>query len=74
MEFEDGTEARVGDRVHIANSDTGTVVASIDAQEYSPGNTEQDWAYLGNGIIVRTDAGAFVRFADPVASGLLRRA
>ena len=63
----------MGDRVRIRNGDTGTVIASIDAHEYTLEAKQEDWAYLGTGIVVRTDAGALVRFADPLAPGLLWR-
>jgi hypothetical protein len=73
MKYDDGTVARVGDRVCIRNGDTGVVIASMDTGEYSSEATKHEWEYLGTGIIVRTDAGALVRFEDPLAPGLLWR-
>lgn len=59
MKHEDGTVAWIGDRVCIRNGDRGVVIASIDTGDYSPE------------ILVRTDAGALVRFAEPLSPGLL---
>jgi hypothetical protein len=57
-----GTEARLGDRVRITNGDTGTVVASMDTDEYGPEAAKENWAHTGGGILVRTDRGALVQF------------
>jgi hypothetical protein len=73
VNYDDGTVARVGDRVQISNGDKGVIIASVDTGEYSAEATQQDWEYLRTGIIVRTDAGALVRFEGPLSPGILRR-
>jgi hypothetical protein len=64
MTYADGTEARLGDRVRITNGDTGTVIASMDTDEYGSEATKENWAHMGAGILVRTDRGALVQFDD----------
>ena len=64
MKYADGTEVRLGDRVRITNGDTGTVVASMDTNEYGPEAPRENWAHMGEGILVRTDLGAIVQFDD----------
>ena len=36
MKYADGTEAHLGDRVRVTNGDTGTIIASMDTNEYGP--------------------------------------
>ena len=64
LKYADGTEAHLGDRVRITNGDAGTVIASMDTDEYGPEATKENWAHMGNGILVRTDRGALVQFDD----------
>jgi hypothetical protein len=65
MKYQDGMEIRVGDRVKLLNGELATVVASIDAGEYSEECIEENWADLGSGVVVKTDKGALVRFSEP---------
>jgi hypothetical protein len=54
MKYADGTDIEVGDTIRIDGAYRGRVIASMDANEYLPG--ENSWAYLGAGIIVDTDS------------------
>jgi hypothetical protein len=54
----------LGDRVRITNGDIGTVIASMDTDEYGPEATREDWAHVGGGILLRTDRGALVQLDD----------
>lgn len=73
MKYADGTEARLGDRVRIRNGELGVIVVSVDTDEFSAEYPKCDWGNLGSGILVRTDKGALVRFAEPLSPGLLER-
>lgn len=64
MKYADGSVAHLGDRVRITNGDTGTVIASMDTEEYGPEAAREDWVHVGGGILVRTDRGALVQFDD----------
>lgn len=65
MLYSDGVEAKLGDRVRFSNGDTGTIVFSIDTDEYSEGFPKKEWEYLNKGIMVKTDAGALIHYEDP---------
>ena len=65
MKYPDGSEARMGDRVRFPNGDEGTIVCSIDTDEYTAEFTRENWADLGSGVMIRTDRGALVRYSDP---------
>ena len=60
MHYADGSETKLGDRLGIFNGDCGYIVASIDSDEYSKEFPKKDWAYLREGIMVKTDRGALV--------------
>ena len=63
MRYPDGQEVRVGDVVAFVN-DRGVVIGSIDSGSFLPPFKADGWYSLGTGVIVRTDRGAFVHFAD----------
>jgi hypothetical protein len=73
MKYADGTDARLGDRVRLANGDTGVVVASMDTDEFSSEYPAENYANLKTGILILTDAGALVRLEEPDHSDLLAR-
>jgi len=54
---------RVGDVVAFVN-DRGSFIGSIDSGSFLPPFKADGWYSLGTGVIVRTDRGAFVHFAD----------
>jgi hypothetical protein len=73
MKYLDGVEMRVGDRVRIRSGDTGVIVASMDAGEFSPDYPKESWEYLKTGIMVLTDKGALVRFDEAFPQELVSR-
>lgn len=48
MKYPDGTDIRVGDKVKVANDDSGIVVLSIDTNAYSTEFPAKEWSYLKN--------------------------
>lgn len=64
MNYEDGTEARCGDKVRISASQTGFIVFSIDTNEYSTDFPKGDWEYLKAGVMVRLENGALVHITS----------
>jgi len=69
MRYKNGSAVRLGDRVRLSNGDEGTVVFSIDTDEYSPDFPKAEWSYLSKGVMVRTTQGALVHFeGDEVVS------
>ena len=65
MKYPDGTVAKLGDRVRLPNGECGTIVFSIDTDEYSANFPKDEWDYLCKGVMVMTDVGALVHFEDP---------
>lgn len=53
MQYADGQEVQLGDRVRLGSDDGGVVVCSIDLRQYSDECPEKDWSYLKKGILVR---------------------
>jgi hypothetical protein len=74
MLYPDGTEMRAGDRIRVQNGDTGVIVASMDAGEFSPDYPKDDWDQFKTGILVLTDKGALVRFDEASPQDLVHRA
>lgn len=64
MKYSDGSEAHVGDVVVIDGKHKGTVVASIDTNEYTAEHPKEQWAYLGRGVMIDTDFGGLVHYSD----------
>lgn len=64
MKYADGNEAHVGDHLLIDGQYHGEVVACIDRDEYSPNRPREQWAYLARGVMVDTDFGGLVHYAD----------
>ncbi len=62
MKDRNGIAIKLGDNVGIVNGETGSVVASIDTNEYTDDFSKDEWSYLEHGIIVRTDHGAVIHF------------
>ena len=52
MNYADGQEVRLGDRVKLGDDDGGRVVCSIDTDEYSDECPESEWSYLKQGVVI----------------------
>ncbi len=65
MKYPDGQEVRLGDRVRLGQDDSGIVVASIDAREYSVEHPEAQWGYLKNGVVIRFPKYGLVHYEQP---------
>ena len=64
MKYSDENEAKLGDVVAISDAHRGVVVACIDRGEYSAEHPATQWSYLGKGIMVSTDFGGLIHYAD----------
>jgi hypothetical protein len=51
VQYADGQEARLGDKVKMGR-DTGVVVVSVDTGEFAEQFPEVAWGYLGSGILI----------------------
>ncbi|MEJ6401879.1 hypothetical protein [Yoonia sp. 2307UL14-13] len=68
MNYVDGTEIDVGDRVVLDGGDVGTVVMCLDSEKSVPNFNLSEWSYLQSGVMVQTDAGALVQVRKTVNS------
>lgn len=62
MNYANGRQIAVGDRVKLWRGRRGVVVCSIDTGEYTKEYPEADWAYLKAGIMVKTDSGELFHY------------
>ncbi len=64
MKYVSGETARVGDSVRLGTRESGVVVCSIDAGEYSDEYSSNDWRYLEKGILVELECTGLVHFPE----------
>jgi hypothetical protein len=65
MQYPDGQEAHIGDRVELWAGNLGTVVCSIDAAEYQEDYPKEQWSYLGRGILVVSEQTGLIHYEAP---------
>jgi hypothetical protein len=73
VQYPDGIVVHLGDRVRLLNGALGTVVISVDTDEYSESFPRKDWASLEEGVLIEVDNGALVAI-DSNERGDVRRA
>tara|TARA_Y100000815_G_C13160006_1_gene431314 strand:+ start:265 stop:564 length:300 start_codon:yes stop_codon:yes gene_type:complete len=71
MNYTDGTQAEVGDRVLIGGQYHGVVVADIDGDEYSRNYAGDQWRNLDSGVMIDTDFGGLVHYDQSSLDGEL---
>ena len=75
MRYPDGQAARLGDRVRLWNGADGTVVCSLDTDEFSDEYPREQWDYLRGGVLIRSPQTGLIHFLEPEATfQLLERA
>jgi hypothetical protein len=65
MKYTDGRLVVVGDRVRLSEDQCGTVVCSMDADEYTREYPRSAWRYLNSGVLVKTDEGELFHYDEP---------
>jgi hypothetical protein len=70
MTYADGEEAMLGDTISIDEEHRGVVVACIDRGEYSAEHPGDQWAYLKEGVVVKTSFAGLVHYTQSFAEGL----
>jgi hypothetical protein len=68
VKYADGTTIEPGDVVRIDGKYSGRVLASMDTSKYLPGH--EQWAYLGEGIMVDTNFGGLVHYKEDATDEL----
>jgi hypothetical protein len=75
MRYPNGQEARLGDRVALWPGNEGTVVCSIDTEEYSDAYLREEWSHLARGILIFSEQVGLIHYIEPeVEMRLLARA
>lgn len=69
MKYSSGQEIRLGDKVKLGNDSGGVVVAVLERQEFEPGYSAADWAYLQRGVLVAFPLHGLIHYEEP-ESGL----
>ena len=54
MKYPDGQIARLGDRVRLWDAAEGTVVCSLDTEEFTDEYPKDQWGYLGQGVLIHS--------------------
>lgn len=65
MNYADGQDVKLGDRVLLWNGCQGFVVCSIDTHEYSADFPQEQWEYLASGVMIRTEKLGLVHYIEP---------
>jgi hypothetical protein len=65
MRYPDGQEARLGDRVQLWEHNEGTVVCSLDTNEYTSDYPRERWQYLGSGVLILSEAAGLIHYKEP---------
>jgi hypothetical protein len=64
MKYANGNIAKMGDRVRLWKDYFGTIVCSIDDDEYTSEFPKDEWGYLKVGILIRADNGALIHYVE----------
>lgn len=74
MQYTTGEAISVGDKVVMGDGLEGVVVCDLDAGVGSAKYPLEDWAYLGQGILVLTEAAGIVHYLNKHQSAARRPA
>ena len=64
MKYPDGQIAYLGDRVRLWSGVEGTVVCSLDTQEFSDQYPVGQWRYLKNGVPIHSTQTGLIHYLD----------
>jgi hypothetical protein len=65
MKYPDGNEVQLGDQVELWDGNRGTVVCSIDAGEFTDEYPQNQWAYLGSGVLILSEKAGLIHYKEP---------
>ncbi len=71
MNYPSGEKIEVGDTVKLWDGCIGVVVCSIEDSEFSDIFTKDNWAYLKEGILIKSDAAGLIHYTEPEETFLL---
>jgi hypothetical protein len=65
VNYPDGQKVMVGDRLKLGGGWYGTVVCSIDHDEYTPEHSRDHWSYLKAGVMIHCDQAGLIHYVAP---------
>ena len=65
MNYPDGQKVLVGDRLKLWDGCHGTVMCSMDDDEYTPEFPRDHWAYLKIGVMIECNLAGLVHYDAP---------
>jgi len=68
MNYPDGTKVRLGDTLKLWEGCVGTVVCSIDDDEYTPQYPKTEWGYLDRGVLIESEQAGLIHYIEPEVS------
>ena len=68
MRYPDGQIAHRGDRVRLWSGAEGTVVCSLDTDEFSDEYPRDQWEYLRRGVLIHSAQTGLIHYLEPEAT------
>ena len=65
MNYCDGNEVIVGDKVRLGDDEGGIVVCSIDRDEYTEEHPKLKWGYLKKGVVIEFPKYGLIHYEEP---------
>jgi len=65
MKYQNGEIAHLGDVIELWAGVEGSVVCSIDTEEYSIDYPASAWSYLEKGILIKSDKVGLIHYINP---------
>jgi len=62
VKYTNGLEVEIGDEVQVDQRYKGTVVANLDAGQFTSAYPLERWAYLRTGLLINTNYGALLHY------------
>jgi hypothetical protein len=64
MQYTDGQQVRLGDRVRLGSDSGGVVVCVIDTGEYTDRCPEKNWSYLKKGVVIEFPTFGLIHYEE----------
>ena len=68
MQYPDGQVAHRGDKVRLWGGTVGTVVCSLDTDEFSDEYPRDQWGYLRRGVLIHSAQTGLIHYLEPEAT------
>jgi hypothetical protein len=65
VNYPDGRKMIVGDRLKLWDGCHGTVVCSIEDDEYTSEHSRDQWAYLKTGVLIDSGQAGLIHYVEP---------